>query len=124
MTLHTTPARVIEMIYTMTEQEFNALKEASKPVPYMVFDGRPPEGAYDKAMRVWATICDRVGCEQGTVAPALTGGSRDFTAKPTNTHEGECPECEGTGIPNSEIYMRSPRPCDRCANTSKGETEL
>ena len=68
--------------YRMTDEEYNDLLEACKPVPYMVFGGVPPERPTDKAMRVWDRIAKRVGCIQSTIDSAGTGDDRDFVAMP------------------------------------------
>jgi poly-gamma-glutamate capsule biosynthesis protein CapA/YwtB (metallophosphatase superfamily) len=71
----------------MTDEEFNDLVEACKPVPYMVIGGIVPESPTDKAMRVWDSVAKRVGCVQSSIAPANTGDDHDFMAEPKETNE-------------------------------------
>lgn len=49
--------------YQLTDQEFEELMDASKPVPYLVFGGVPPDSPREKAERIWRRIAQRVGCK-------------------------------------------------------------
>ena len=71
-------------MYRLTDEEFNRLMEASKPVPYMVIGGVEPESPYDKAKRVWLDVASRVHCDIDSIGPANTGNNRDFMAAPLN----------------------------------------
>ena len=68
--------------YRLTDEEFNKLMDASKPVPYMVFDGIEPRSPHDNAMDVWRTVAARVGCDVDSIGSAGTGDNHDFNARP------------------------------------------
>ena len=53
--------------YELTQEEYDALMEASKPVTYMVVDGYEPSSPYENAMRVWDKVCARVRCRRDTI---------------------------------------------------------
>lgn len=72
----------MNMRYRMTDEEIAELKEACRPVPYMVFGGMEPRSPRDNAMDVWNKVSARVGCKCDTIAPANTGDDRDFEAEP------------------------------------------
>lgn len=68
--------------YTMTDGELAELREACKPVHYMVFGGIPPESPYDKAVRVWGKIAERVQCDVNSIEGAGPGRDNEFYADP------------------------------------------
>ena len=70
------------MRYRMTDEELGRLKEACKPVTYIVVGGVPPVSPRTKAMRVWADVARRVGCIRSTINLASTGDEHDFDATP------------------------------------------
>lgn len=67
--------------YEMTEQQLGRLREASKPVPYIVANGVGPELPYDVAMRFWRELGEELGFEPMTARPSPRG-DRFFTAVP------------------------------------------
>lgn len=67
--------------YQLTDDEYNELLEASKPVPYMVFNGTVPEGPVEKSERIWRRIAERVGCDWRTIGAGPT--EKQFCAEPT-----------------------------------------
>lgn len=67
-------------LYTLQEDEFVELVEASKPVPYLIAGGMSPPSQYDNAMRVWGKVAARVGCKLQTIAPGTS--DRTFYAEP------------------------------------------
>ena len=68
--------------YRMTDEEHSRLLEASKPTRYMVFGGQPPRSPTDKALDVWRSIAERVGCRFGSIGPGSTGDDKDFEGEP------------------------------------------
>ena len=65
----------------MTDEEYAALLEASKPVPYMLVQCGEPASPRVSAMAVWERIAARVGCYVDSIGRASTGDDRDFYAK-------------------------------------------
>lgn len=68
--------------YELTDEQLAALYEASKPVPYMVFGGRPPPTPYQNAMNAWAKIGDEMGFYALTVVPSPGKSDNFFLAEP------------------------------------------
>lgn len=66
--------------FEMTEAQLNAIMEAGKPVPYMVFGGRAPRSPQENANAAWAALGAVLGFEPMTVQPARGKGQRFFTA--------------------------------------------
>lgn len=68
--------------YEMTQADLDKLKEACKPVPYIVVGGIEPRSPYENAMAVWRELGERMGFDYETVEP--TGkGERFFSAIPS-----------------------------------------
>jgi len=66
--------------YEMTEEDLNAILDACKPVPYMVFGGRAPRSPQENTNDAWKVLGKRMGFDHMTVKP--TGrGNRFFYAK-------------------------------------------
>lgn len=66
--------------FEMTEADLEVLKNASKPVVYIVIGGHPPSSPQENANRAWKELGDRMGFDFMTVQP--TGeGDRFFTAE-------------------------------------------
>ena len=69
------------MIYTMTDDEYDRLKEACKRVPYLVAGGTVPTPRKDAIMAAWEEIALRVGCDVFTIT-AVEGSQKKFLAEP------------------------------------------
>jgi hypothetical protein len=73
--------------YEMTEADLAEILEACKPVPYMVFGGRPPRSPQENANDAWQELGRRMGFDYMTVEP--TGkGDRFFSAVPNTDGHG------------------------------------
>jgi predicted TIM-barrel fold metal-dependent hydrolase len=68
--------------YEMTEEDFNQLLEACRPVPYMVFGGRPPRSPQENANDAWARLGKKMGFDGMTVEAIQGESERCFTAIP------------------------------------------
>jgi len=66
--------------FKMTEEQFQRILDASKPVPYLVFGGREPSSPQENANRAWEALADELGFEFMTVASS-SKGKRFFTAE-------------------------------------------
>ena len=64
----------------MTEAQLEKILDACKPVPYMVFGGRPPRSPQENANSAWCALGEEMGFDGMTVKPS---GSDDktFTAE-------------------------------------------
>ncbi len=71
----------------MTEEEYDELVAASKPVPYMIFGSTGPESPHDKAMEVWRKVATRVCCDLNSIQRTDAGDDHDFMAEPTVTNQ-------------------------------------
>lgn len=69
--------------YEMNEDQLAKIQEASQPVPYLVFGGRPPRSPQENANAAWARLGQEMGFEPMTVQPMTGKGERFFTAEPT-----------------------------------------
>jgi len=67
--------------YEMTETDYAAILEASKPVPYMVFGGMGPTSPQERANAAWRALGERMGFDGMSVEPS-DKGPRFFTAVP------------------------------------------
>lgn len=67
--------------FKMTERQFNEIIEASKPVPYMVFDNKPPMSPQESANAAWAALGRELGFDWLTVRPVKGKDHTYFTAE-------------------------------------------
>ena len=76
--------------YEMTEQDHEAILDASKPVPLMYLSGGTPMGgtSQENANRAWESLGEKMGFKWRTAKP-VDGKPRSFTAEPTGSQEGE-----------------------------------
>lgn len=68
--------------YEITQKDLDDIKDASKPVPYMVFGGREPSSPQENANRAWMRLGKKMGFDGMTVRPS-NKGKRFFSAEPT-----------------------------------------
>lgn len=68
--------------YRMTDDEYNELVEACKPLVYIVAGSSELISPEKRAMIVWEKIAARVGCEVITIDSAGTGDEHDFIGVP------------------------------------------
>ena len=66
--------------YEMTESDLNTIKEACKPVPYMVIGNNLPTSPQENANNAWESLGNRMGFKFMTVSPS-NKGERFFTAE-------------------------------------------
>jgi hypothetical protein len=66
--------------YEMTAEEEQALLDACRPVPYMVFGGIPPVSQQERANAAWCALGAKRGFDGMTVQPVIGKGQRFFTA--------------------------------------------
>jgi len=70
--------------YEMEEADLNKILDASKPVQYIIFGGKPPRSPQENANNAWAELGHRMGFDHMTVQPT-SKGDRFFTAIPNTT---------------------------------------
>lgn len=68
--------------YEMTDTQLDRLLDACRPVPYMVFGGRPPSSPQENANAAWATLGRELSFKPTTVRPIPGKDQRFFTALP------------------------------------------
>ena len=74
--------------YEMTQADLDKILDACKPVPYMVFGGRPPRSPQENANDAWAELGRRMGFNHMTVRGVDGKGNRFFSAVPNVKAEG------------------------------------
>ena len=67
--------------FEMTENQLKELKEACKPVPYMIFGGREPSSPQENANRAWGKLGSEMGFKHMSVQPVRGKGVAYFTAE-------------------------------------------
>lgn len=73
--------------YEMTQEDFDTLMEAMKPVPMIMLQCGSHTSPQENANRAWAALGTKMGFDSNTVQPPTNGkGQRFFTAIP-NEHE-------------------------------------
>jgi hypothetical protein len=65
--------------YEMTQAQLDAILNACKPVPYMVFGGMEPRSPQENANDAWAALGKEMGFDHMTVRPNGKG-DRFFSA--------------------------------------------
>lgn len=66
--------------YTMTDEQYNKLLAACKPVPYMIIGGVIPTSPQENANRAWKVLGKELGFKHMTVKPLGTDPKK-FTAE-------------------------------------------
>lgn len=61
--------RPTERLYTLTPEQYAALLEASRSVPYMVVGGTVPSSPQENANRCWQRLGRELGFDWSTVRP-------------------------------------------------------
>lgn len=67
--------------FKLTNKQWEDLLRASKPVPYMVFGGRPPMSPQEEANNVWKRLGKEMGFKPITVKPVKEKDNTYFTAE-------------------------------------------
>ncbi len=55
--------------YTLTDEQFQRILDASRPVTYMVFGGIPPRSPQENANTAWQALGEEIGFKWDTVRP-------------------------------------------------------
>lgn len=71
--------------YEMTQEDFDTLMEAMKPVPMIMLQCGNPPSQQENANRAWALLGKKIGFDGDTVRPIDGKGNRFFTAIPSET---------------------------------------
>lgn len=67
-------------VYQLTDEQYDRLVDASKPVPYMIIGGIEPAPAQENANNAWRTLGEELNFKWETVEPS-SKGKRFFTAE-------------------------------------------
>ena len=67
--------------FELTEEQFNRILEASKPVPYIMAQCGEPSSPQENANRAWKTIAKELGFAWDSVEPLRSKGERFITAE-------------------------------------------
>jgi hypothetical protein len=78
--------------YELTQEQYDRLMEASRPVMYIVACGTEPTSPRENAERVWREVANEHGCRYDTIQPYHGMGPRFFTAEPQETRHDRIPE--------------------------------
>lgn len=70
------------MTYELTEEQYQRLLEAGRPVAYIAAQCGPITSPQENANRVWREVAAEHGCRYETIQPAIHSGPRYFTAEP------------------------------------------
>lgn len=68
-------------VYTMTQEQYDKLLEAMKPVPYMIIGGMAPRSQQENANDAWKALGAVMGFKYMTVKP-YGANKLQFTAEP------------------------------------------
>ena len=68
-------------LYEMTEEQFDRLIDACKPVTYIVVGGIPPKSPQENANDAWRDLGREMGFDWKTVEPCPTKDNRCFYAE-------------------------------------------
>jgi len=74
--------------YKMTQEDFDTLMEAMKPVPMIMLQCGSPPSQQENANRAWEALGKKMGFDGSTVRPVEGKGNLYFTAIPSET-EGQ-----------------------------------
>ena len=75
--------------YEMSQEDLDALMEASKPTPVMMIGGYSSPSPQENANAAWARLGEKLGFDSMTVRAAPGKGQRFFTAIPSETDEAK-----------------------------------
>jgi hypothetical protein len=67
--------------YDLTDEQFEAIMQASRPVPMIALQCGAPSSPQENANRAWRKIAAEVGCRFETIQP-YPGEARSFVAEP------------------------------------------
>lgn len=73
-----------QQIFTMSEENYQKMLDASKPVRYIVVGGHEPSSPQENANQAWQRLGKEMGFDWNTISP--TGNNpRAFFATPIKT---------------------------------------
>lgn len=67
--------------FELTDEEMDQILDASKPVPYLIFNGQPPASPQENANRAWEQLGRKHGFKFMTVQPISGKSTQHFTAE-------------------------------------------
>ena len=67
-------------VFTMSEEDYEALLSSCRPVAYLVFGGTQPRSQQENANDAWKRLGDKMGFNYRTVSPHGSN-PRSFTAE-------------------------------------------
>lgn len=67
--------------FELTDEQLKTLKDACKPVPYMVFGGREPRSPQENANDAWRELGRELGFDYMSVRPIQGKNNKFFRAK-------------------------------------------
>lgn len=67
--------------YELTEEQYNKLMDACKPVPYLVVGGVTPRSPQENANMAWKSLGKELGFNHMTVKPIHGKSDRFFIAE-------------------------------------------
>lgn len=68
--------------FELSDEDLQALYEACKPVPYMVFGGMPPRSPQQNANHAWQKVGNKMGFYSLSVVPVPGKSDKFFMAEP------------------------------------------
>lgn len=68
--------------FELSDEDYEKLRRACEPVPYIVVGGIAPVSRQENANSVWKFLGDKLGFHHMTAFPVLTKSDRFFTAEP------------------------------------------
>lgn len=75
--------------YEMSQEDLDALMDASKPTPVMMIGGYSFPSPQENANAAWKRLGEKLGFDSMTVRAAPGKGQRFFTAIPSETDEAK-----------------------------------
>ncbi|HTH42877.1 MAG TPA: hypothetical protein VL498_06915 [Terracidiphilus sp.] len=72
--------RAMRRVFQLSDEQYNRVIEASKPVPYIVAGGMEPASPQENANHVWRALGEEMGFLWDTAKPD-SRGERYFTAE-------------------------------------------
>ena len=73
--------------YTMTQEQYDRIIEACKPVPMIMLQCGEPASQQENANRAWKALGDEMGFDYMTVEPISADRKLEFTAIPINKEQ-------------------------------------
>ncbi len=70
--------------FKLTQTQFDVLRKAIRPVPYLALQCGEPASPQERANAAWATLGNEIGFDGMSVEPVQGKGSLFFTAEETS----------------------------------------